>query len=112
MKHHYRDIRDRLGQPAWWDEVGVPRYCDFGPNEVNDVYARQSVLMLIICQSCGLSFQVALSWGLADEAARRPTLVEAVEQNTIHYGDPPNVLCCSPGPTMNSIPKQVIEFWR
>ena len=33
MHHHYADIRDRLGTPLWWDEYGVPRYCEFGPNE-------------------------------------------------------------------------------
>ena len=29
----------------------------------------------------------------------------------LHYGDPPNDGCCDAGPTMNSVPHRVIEYW-
>ena len=33
MRCRYLDIRDRLGEPRWFDEAGVPRYCEFHPDE-------------------------------------------------------------------------------
>ena len=30
----------------------------------------------------------------------------------LHYGDPPNSQCCAAGPTMNSEPHRVVEFWK
>lgn len=104
MNHHYRDIRERLGAPQWWDEAGVPRYCDFSPNETNDIYARQAILMEIACQNCGQRFRVAMTVGPLGE------LVTDVD--ALHYGDPPNAGCCLAGPTMNSVPVQVLEWAR
>lgn len=104
MNHHYRDIRDRLGAPAWWDDAAVPRYCDFSPHETNDIYARQAVLMEIACQDCGTRFLVALTVG--------PLSDLITDIDTLHYGDPPNAGCCPAGPTMNSVPVRVVEFWQ
>lgn len=35
-----------------------------------------------------------------------------IETNEIHYGDPPNIQCCDSGPTMNSVPIEIIEYWE
>ncbi len=118
MNHHYRDITDRLGnKPPWWDEHAVPRYCDFSPHNTADIYAREVCLVEIECQSCGEAFKVCMSrgdFGFGPDGLedRRGSLAKAVESGAIHYGDPPNNGCCPAGPTMNSIPRQVIEFWR
>lgn len=104
MNHAYPDIVHRLGAPAWWDEHGVPRYCEFAPHATSNIYARQAVLMEIACQNCGTRFRACLTIGPLDE------LVTDVD--TLHYGDPPNTNCCPAGPTMNSVPLRVLEFWQ
>ncbi len=110
MHHNYNDIRNRISTaPLWWDEVGVPRYCDFGPGEVNLIYATEVVFFAVACQSCGCRFNVALSWHPVHDCH---SLSRRVKQNTLHYGDPPNTGCCSSGPTMNSNPLYVLEFWQ
>ena len=52
----------------------------------------------------------------ADLVARRAvvpqTLADDVRDNSIHYGDPPNVGCCPAGPTMNCWNLSVVEFWH
>ena len=114
MNHHYRDIRDRVDDaPLWYDEHAVPRYCTFSPNEVANIYAKECVLLLIRCQGCDQRFKVAMSWD--DMSAMRhgiPRLRLSVFDKTIHYGDPPNIGCCPAGPTMNSFPLRVLEFWE
>jgi len=40
------------------------------------------------------------------------TLAERIRVGALEYGDPPNVDCCPAGPTMNSVPKRVLEYWR
>lgn len=113
MKHHYRDITDKLGEPLWWDEAGVPRYCEFGPRETNDIYVDQVVLLEIACQQCGRRFKVAMSWGSDMGYFRKiPSLFEQIESKEIHYGDPPNYGCCPAGATMNSEPIRVLEAWQ
>jgi hypothetical protein len=47
-----------------------------------------------------------------DLVVRDGALARRVEADEIHYGDPPNVECCPAGPTMNSVPLRVVEFWR
>jgi hypothetical protein len=41
-----------------------------------------------------------------------PTLANLIKNKQIHYGDPPNIGCCSAGPTENCIDIKVLEFWR
>ena len=115
MNHHYEDIRSRIAEPpAWWDEYAVPRWGVFCPRDVADVYAREVVFLRIICQNCGHAFDVAMSQGYAQLAVnpKLQTLAEQVKNGWIHYGDPPNIYCCAAGPTMNSEPREVLEFWR
>lgn len=112
MHHHYADILRLAGlaheQPRWFDEDGVPRFCDFSPHETANIYAKHAVLLLIACQSCGTEFEVCLT----DRMRSEPSLANLVEDDEIHYGDPPNMRCCPAGPTMNSIPIRVLEFWQ
>lgn len=104
MKPAYQDILDRLGAPLWWDEAEVPRYDSFSP-ELLHYPASSAALILISCQWCEEKFQVALSDTEKD-------LVQAARSRTLRYGDPPDTDCCSVGPTMNSIPLRVLQFWQ
>ncbi len=112
MNRHYDDILDRIPEPpAWFDEHAVPRWGAFAPNRAANIYADEAVLMEIHCQGCGVPFLVCLT---SDRMTAREghTLAEAVAARELHYGDPPNIACCAAGPTMNSEPKRVVEFWR
>lgn len=125
MKNEYADIRSKIEeQPSWFDENGTPRYCPFAPEHAADIYAEECCLLVIECQGCGRPFLVCLSLSMADRARQRlmfragarpdrepTTLAELIRTDAIHYGDPPNVSCCAAGPTMNSIPRRVVEFW-
>lgn len=112
MNHHYKDIRDRLGPPWWWDERAVPRYCAFAPREVADIYAREAALVMIACQNCGRRFKVAFSYSGMDFIRDIPPLWKRIQRGTLHYGDPPNAGCCPAGPSMNSEPILVLEYWE
>lgn len=112
MNHYYSDIREKLGQPLWWDEVAVPRYIEFSPDERADVYAVEVVLLLIQCQNCHQQFKVAMSKSTIDMMRGKPSLADQIRDKSIHYGDPPNDQCCPSGPTMNSEPLRVLEYWR
>lgn len=114
MNHHYSDIRSRIAEPpVWFDENAVPRWCEFGPNEGANIYADEIALLHIECQNCGAAFRVAMSWTTTDRIVHRLAPLSArVRDQSIHYGDPPNVGCCPSGPTMNSVPRRVLEFWR
>jgi len=103
----YKDITNRLGEPMWWDEAGVPRYFPFHPSYVNNIYATQVALLEIACQSCGTRFHVAMSTGPLDAYP----LEEPVRRGFIHYGDPPNYGCCVSGPSMNCEDLRVLQFW-
>lgn len=114
MNHNYNDIRLRIvEEPTWWDEHAVPRYCDFEPRALADVYARKCALVLIECQQCRREFKVAFSWnGWGRElGGTGPGPTKESDIARLHYGDPPNVGCCSAGGTMTSIPRRVLEFW-
>jgi hypothetical protein len=117
MHHHYRDLTDKLGTPLWWDECGVPRYCEFGPHETNNIYADEVALLEIACQDCGQRFKVAMSSSLFERVnGGMPgpplrSLADLIQHGSIHYGDPPNNGCCPAGPTMNCEDLCVLEFW-
>lgn len=109
MNRHYADILSRIPDaPLWFDENAVPRYEPFSPQLVN-IYAREAVLMRIECQSCERSFDVAMSRRYMDIGHN---LASDIKTHSIHYGDPPNVECCCAGPTMNSVPRKVLQYWR
>jgi hypothetical protein len=114
MKGSYDDILSRIADPPlWFDEHGVPRWVTFGPQEVSNIYCQQVVLLAIECQGCGAPFSVALSWAEHDGYLYKAQALDVSTRNgSIHYGDPPNIGCCPSGPTMNSNPKRVLEFWQ
>ena len=39
------------------------------------------------------------------------SLTTMADGGALHYGDPPNMGCCPAGPTMSSIPREVLEMW-
>lgn len=119
MLRNYHDITFRLGEPEWWDDNGVPRYCPFKPNECG-VYDDMAALVLIECQGCARMFKVAVTWSRSDDLMmqRERVVPQPGSENFaqaladfVHYGDPPNDECCPAGPTMNSIPRRVLEMW-
>lgn len=115
MLHDYNDIRSRIPEePKWWDESGVPRYVDFAPNHLANIYANEAALVLIACQACHTEFRVAFSnhsLGLVFHGADA-TLSESIRSGRLHYGDPPNVGCCPAGATMNCDDLRVLGYWR
>ena len=118
MLTHYEDILSRIAEPPrWFDEHGVPRYCEFAPQHIANIYADECALLAIECQSCGRPFNVAIDAAMANrmaskESAEWRTLADVIRSHDIHYGDPPNVNCCGVGHTQNSIPRRVLEYWE
>ncbi len=116
MNRYHRDIYERIsGDPLWFDENAMPRYCAFAPDETANIYAREVALVDIACQGCGHRFLVAFSWDNIEFVRGVPVKHERFTPQTItrlHYGDPPNVACCLSGPTMNCLDLRVVEFWR
>ena len=119
MHHDYEDIRTRIPEPPkWFDESAVPRYVDFAPGQLSNIYAREGALVEVACQACAQRFKVAFSRCTMDDVKAKmfghpkTTLATVIKDKTIHYGDPPNIRCCPAGPTMNSEPLRVLEYWR
>lgn len=128
MHEFYRDIRDRIPEdPIWFDEHAVPRYAPFSPGLCADVYAKEAVLLRILCQSCGYPMDVAVTCGykyaiklgwwkreqeLIEAAIKGTYLVKEIQENTIHYGDPPYHACPGGGETMNCVDVAVLQYWR
>jgi hypothetical protein len=119
MHHDYSDITNLTeAKPKWHDENGVPRYCDFHPDRVANIYAGEAALALVECQGCRTKFHVAFSEVnqkhlLWDESQkfRIAFLSDLILNQNLKYGDPPNTRCCAAGPTMSSIPIAVLEYW-
>ena len=112
MNGHYGDIMRLIPvPPVWWDENAVPRYCEFKPNEVSNIYASEVVLMAIKCQGCGEPFKVAMSHAYLDEAVNPNNTSFRTRAGHLHYGDPPRNDCCDAGPSMNSESVKILEFW-
>jgi len=117
VHHYYDDILSRIAEePVWFDEHAVPRYREFAPSKVANAYADEAALVEVTCQGCGRPFRVAF-------AARAPAtffqedwpagpIGRAIGKKTLHYGDPPNIWCCHAGPSENSEPRKVIQYWR
>jgi len=119
MHHDYSDIRNLTdADPNWFDENGVPRYCNFHPEHMANIYAAEAVLACIECQACKTQFHVAFSelnqkhklWD-ENQGKRVAFLSDLIVARALHYGDPPNIRCCDAGPSMNSVPVTVIEYW-
>ena len=112
MHCDYSDIRNLIkNPPCWWDENSVPRYCDFRPECVADIYADEAALVEIACQACEHKFEVAFSRSREQGWNPSAFLYEQIEKKAIHYLDPPNIGCCEVGPAMSSVPKRVLQYW-
>ncbi len=49
---------------------------------------------------------------LWDESKKKvKTICDLITDGSIDYGDPPNIRCCDAGPSMNSVPIRVLEYW-
>lgn len=117
MLADYADITSRIAEaPTWWDEHGVPRYGEPGPDMAADIYAEECALVLIACQSCRREFPVLFTRGMLERALHPdgPTLRRLIEDGTIHYGDPPrhDWKDCGAGDTMNCLDLRVLSYWR
>lgn len=112
MNCSYEEIIEAMGEPKWWNEVAAPRYLEFEPQHIENIYADDCCLALIECQGCGHPFKVAFSSSATYEFLdnRRP-LSEVVQDGSLHFGDPPNIGCCAAGPTMNCMDIKVLEYW-
>lgn len=118
MHRYYKDILERVSEPPkWFDENAVPRFCEFSPEEVAYIYAREVALVMIECQACAIPFKVALTelnlrdvlWDSGGKKIKN--ISDLIADRSIHYGDPPNIDCCGTGPTMNSVAIRVLEYW-
>lgn len=111
MHNSYKDITEKIAEPPkWYDEHGVPRYCEFHPEHCANIYANESVLLDISCQGCGEHFSVAMSW--SNHMKRQSPSYYLKAGNGLHWGDPPNNGCCGAGATMNCNDHRVLHFWE
>lgn len=130
MHLEYDDILKRLGKPLWHGAHGVPRYDRFTPH-LATVYGDHVALLEVECQSCGACGVVAAVWDRRQHFAlthvNPPVLPEPTMPalrnddpwdsiGSFHYGDVPQHVfedgrACLAGPTMNSVPRRVLEFW-
>jgi hypothetical protein len=109
MKTKYTDIfelaklsgRADGAIPKWYDENGVPRWHDFDPSMLANIYAERCALIEIACQNCQHIFHVAIS---DDDVMDNEFIFE--------YGDPPNIDCCDAGPAMGSVPIKILEYYE
>lgn len=62
MHQYYHDIlKATEKKPLWWQEGGVPRFEQFNPNSLPDIYADEAVLAEIECQNCGEKYLVCFT---------------------------------------------------
>jgi hypothetical protein len=116
MLRDYEDIRSRITDPIlWWDDNGVPRYCEFDPSRCG-IYDDVAALVEVQCQSCGRRFLVAVTYDRLTrqqlgDAYRRPARGDI---GSFHYGDPPSHgrEGCAAGDTMNVESVRVVQFWE
>lgn len=109
MNRSYEDLMALTSvKPSFFQKDGVPRWGAFQPGTSTDVYAVEAVIMEISCQSCDGRFHVLMERRSHGEPT---TLAQRIADGSIHYGDPPNVGCCPGGPSMNSEPVRILEYW-
>lgn len=117
MFNDYSDITDRIAEPpAWFDEFGVPRYGDFEPHKVANIYAIEVALVEIGCHGCSAHFHVAFSFhvphGLEGMVGNCSSLAEAIEKGAIEYGDPPGYNHCQSGASTTCYDLRVLQYWK
>lgn len=109
MHQHYEDILSRINEPpAWFDDGGVPRFGEFSPQHLGNIYASEAALAEVSCQNCGIRFRVALTETFASKGFG---LSDEIRLARVCYGDPPNIDCCGSGSSMTSIMHGILEYW-
>ncbi len=115
MKTSFEDIKNLTNkEPVWYDKHGCPRFCEFSPKLVPNVYATCALLMKISCQRCGKIFKVSLNYGAG--ATPFESLKRYKDKRSkgrlfpVQYCDPPNHDCPT-GNVMSSNSKEILEFW-
>jgi hypothetical protein len=99
----FKDIRCRISEePTWFDMGGIPRYGEFSPEMISNIYAHTVFLVRIACQACGEEFLVAMHFDVFDRMPRPKEL---------HYGDPPRHDDCM-GDTMNCDDLEIVQAWH
>jgi hypothetical protein len=117
MLRSYNDIRSRIRDAIrWWDDNGVPRYCDFSPEECG-VYDVVVALVEVGCQACTERFRVAVTFDRESQrqVGDRYALPAAGNIGTFRYGDPPSHSRGADGcvgNTMSSESIRVLELWQ
>lgn len=113
MFNDYTDITKRIAAPPkWWDENGVPRYAEFDPQRLANIYAREAALVEVACQACGRRFEVAFSHPCLERTSDKiGLLAENIRDGELHYGDPPNYGNCQSGASMNCFDLRVLQYW-
>jgi hypothetical protein len=92
----------------------VPRYAEYGPYQVANIYPQETALVEIACSACWRHFEVAFSIpgaGLQETIGKCSTLTEAIQKGEIHYGDPPAYGNCRDGPSMGCYDLRVLQYW-
>jgi hypothetical protein len=109
----YSDILGKIAEPPrWWDENRVPRYVDFSPWHIADIYSDEAALIEIACFGCLTIYKLACSM-LHFEAGERAGLpvAEAIRRGDLLMSDPPNPGCCRDGPSIGCYNLRVLEYW-
>jgi hypothetical protein len=114
MLRDYNDIYSRISDPIlWWDDNGVPRYCEFHPSKCG-VYEVVVALVEVLCHSCRAHFRVTVSfdrYSLHDLGDRyAPPTTGGI--GSFHFGDPPAHGDGCLGNTMQAHSIRVLEFWQ
>jgi hypothetical protein len=114
MHTDYRDIIARAGDPVWWDEYAVPRYCVFEPNKQN-VYANEVALVKVLCARCQKVFLIGRTHDSMDDINNVTSIKQDILDHVIGYGMPPfhfhDGHLCS-GSTMTCDVFRVMEYWH
>jgi hypothetical protein len=111
MYRRYDDILSRIAEePTWFDEHAVPRYCEFAPDQIANIYATEAALAEVSCQGCQRVYRVAFS----DQDFPAGTIADRIRSRTLRFGDPPNACddSCMSGASMTSESRKVIEYWK
>jgi hypothetical protein len=109
MRQHYKDILDRIAEaPTWFDDFGVPRFGQFSPQRLSNIYASEAALAEVSCQECKRVFRVALTEAFA---CKPFSLSDEIRLGRVDYGDPPNIDCCIAGSCMGSVMHKILEYW-
>jgi hypothetical protein len=113
MFTEYKDILEKIAEPPrWWDENRVPRYADFSPWLIADIYSDEAALIEIACFGCLTIYKLACSM-LHFEALQRAGLpvADAIRRGDLLMSDPPNAGCCGDGPSTGCYNLRVLEYW-